>query len=196
MDMRQPALLLLPDAHEQLALCPGRAVRPELRSSVQLAPPLSCCPIERRSSGGFYATPKTSTACGHWAMRTKATIERVDIRPRAVTVNITVSFASERFSIRRRRVSRAQIGANSGHVLAEQRRTRAGSGRPQPLQRCQWTPSPHPGADCSRSLAVFLERGRDLSQDDRRDGKGSCRREVLPAPTSSSRSACEAASTS
>src|SRR5262249_24658707 len=48
--------------------------------------------------------------------------------PGAVTVNITDSFTRRRFSSSRRLVSRAQIGANSGQRLDEQRRTSVGIG--------------------------------------------------------------------
>ena len=46
--------------------------------------------------------------------------------PGAVTENMTASFSGFRFSNSRRRVSRAQIGANSGHLRELQRRTLAG----------------------------------------------------------------------
>jgi hypothetical protein len=45
-------------------------------------------------------------------------------------VNITVSGTIRRFSISRRRVSRAQVGAYSGHVRDEHRITPSGIGRP------------------------------------------------------------------
>lgn len=49
---------------------------------------------------------------------------------------MTVKGTIRRFSNNRRRVSRAQIGANSGQVRVEQRRTPSGIGRAH-LQRCQ-----------------------------------------------------------
>jgi hypothetical protein len=51
--------------------------------------------------------------------------------PGAVTENITVRPATRRFSSSRLRVSRAQVGANSGHVREEHRITPSGIARPQ-----------------------------------------------------------------
>lgn len=75
-----------------------------------------------------------------------------------MTENITDSFNCSRLTNSRRRVSRAQIGANSGHVRQEQRFTSSGIGRPQ-LQR--WKRRPRRVADAiaaraPASLAAFI----------------------------------------
>ena len=51
--------------------------------------------------------------------------------PGAVTENMTESRTVRKFSSSRRRVSRAHVGANSGHVRDEHRITPSGIGRPQ-----------------------------------------------------------------
>jgi hypothetical protein len=124
---------------------PPIAVRRKLRQEVGFACPVPDCGSPYLTWHHFdppwHVTPQHEPA-GMIALCKSA--------PGAVTENITDSCKSSRLTNSRRRVSRAQIGANSGHVREEQRFTSSGIGRSQ-LQR--WNRRPRRVADAIAARA-------------------------------------------
>lgn len=136
--VRQPAHLLLLHPRRQPALEPANG-GPRLRRPMQLASPLPRPPVERRRQLRRDPTAKRTRTSLTGRMRTEPPIPRVQVGPGAVTENITDSCSCSRLTNRRRRVSRAQVGANSGQMRDEQRRTSSGIGRPH-VHRCHRHP--------------------------------------------------------
>ena len=86
------------------------------------------------ASSGFTRHPIAPEHLSTGAMRTELRIKGIEVGSRRRTESMTAIGTIRRFSKSRRRVSRAHVGAYSGQVRAEQRRTSSGIGRPH-LQR-------------------------------------------------------------